>query len=122
MPTLRVQPDVEVEVRPGETVLACLYRHGYAYRIGCRRGGCGVCKVDLVAGEVSYEATVADEVLPEAERTAGTCLTCRAVPIDDVTIALREETIRRNPMLAFLQRCVPPRTNPIPESVRKDNQ
>src|SRR5688500_15731560 len=77
VPTLRVQPDVEVELRPGETVLECLYRHGYAYRIGCRRGGCGVCKVDLIEGDVRYEANIADEVLPESERAVGTCLTCR---------------------------------------------
>lgn len=102
MPTLRVDPDVELELRHDETVLEGLYRAGYAYRIGCRRGGCGVCKVDLLEGAVYYPRTVSDEVLTERERGSGTCLTCRAVPAGDVTIALREEKLRRNPLLAFL--------------------
>jgi ferredoxin len=38
----------------GETILEGLYRNGYAFRIGCRRGGCAICKVDLLAGEVQY--------------------------------------------------------------------
>lgn len=104
MVRLRVQPGVDVELRKDETVLAGLYRHGYTYRIGCRRGGCGICKVDLVCGEVRYDAAVSPEVLTDDERSSGTCLTCRAVPVDDVTIALREEQLRRNPLLAFLQK------------------
>jgi ferredoxin len=48
-----VDPDgVEVALLDGETILAGLYRSGYAYRTGCRRGGCGICKVDLVSGDV----------------------------------------------------------------------
>jgi hypothetical protein len=34
-------------------------------------------------------------VLSEDERASGTCLTCRAVPRGDVTIALRDEDLRR---------------------------
>jgi CDP-4-dehydro-6-deoxyglucose reductase len=80
--------DVVVQAKGGEAILAALYRHGYAYKIGCRRGGCGVCKVDLVEGEVSYPITVADTVLSADDRAAGTCLSCRAVPETDVVIAL----------------------------------
>lgn len=102
MTTLTVDPEgVVVALRPGETVLECLYRHGYAYRIGCRRGGCAVCKVDIVSGEVDYSHTIAAKVLSEEERDAGVCLTCRAVPRSDLVIALRDEELRIvNPILA----------------------
>jgi ferredoxin len=96
MPLVTVLPEaVEVELEPGETLLGGLTRAGYAYRFGCRRGGCGLCKVDLVAGEVTYERPVADSVLPDEQRRHGTCLSCRAVPAGDVVIALREDHLRR---------------------------
>lgn len=102
MPKLTVVPDgVVVDLVEGETVLEGLYRHGYAYRIGCRRGGCAICYVDLVEGEVEYSRTVAESVLSEEDRRQGTCLSCRAVPTTDVTIALREESLRCvNPLIA----------------------
>ena len=106
MPTVTVQPGgTRVSVASGLTILEGLFGGGYAYRIGCRRGGCGICKVDLVEGEVEYNRTVAQTVLSETERRDGVCLSCRAVPRGDVTIALRQEELRRtNPFLAMLHR------------------
>jgi CDP-4-dehydro-6-deoxyglucose reductase len=96
MPRLTVESDdVAIDLLDGETILEGLYRNGYAYRVGCRRGGCAICKVDLVEGEVTYNRPVAENVLSGEERSIGTCLTCRAVPAGDVTIALREENLRR---------------------------
>ncbi|MEI2825840.1 MAG: hypothetical protein V9F04_05135 [Dermatophilaceae bacterium] len=41
MTTITVAPSGEViYLDPGETVLGGLYKAGYAYTIGCRRGGC----------------------------------------------------------------------------------
>jgi hypothetical protein len=57
-------------VRDGETILAAMVRSGFLYRFGCKRGGCGVCKVHIVA--------------------VGVCLSCRAVPLTDVVIELQE--------------------------------
>jgi CDP-4-dehydro-6-deoxyglucose reductase len=95
----------EIPINPGETILEGLFKAGYAYRIGCRRGGCGICKVDLLDGEVTYNRVVADTVLTESERADGTCLSCRAVPNGPITIALREETLRRtNPFLSMFRR------------------
>ncbi|MES4889584.1 2Fe-2S iron-sulfur cluster-binding protein [Streptomyces sp. NPDC096012] len=101
MATVTVEPDgITVALRPGECVLSALYRSGYGYRTGCRRGGCGICKVDLVEGEVVYPATVATSVLTAEERAGGTCLSCRAVPEEDIVIRLRDERLRRlNPFL-----------------------
>ncbi len=102
-----VQPAVTVELRQDETVLEGLYRHGYAYRVGCRRGGCGICKADLLAGSVGYPKTVSPDILTDHERADGTCLTCRAVPAGDITIALRGDRLTRNPWLAGVTRARP---------------
>ncbi|HET6666938.1 MAG TPA: 2Fe-2S iron-sulfur cluster-binding protein [Intrasporangium sp.] len=92
---LTVQPDdVSIIVRPGETVLQAMHAAGLGYRTGCRRGGCGVCKVDLVEGTVGYSKVISESVMSHDEFADGTCLTCHAVPTSDVTIALRDERLR----------------------------
>lgn len=91
MADLRVQGyDVVVALRPGETALAALNRAGYSARVGCRRGGCGICKVTVTDGSTSYQTEVASTVVTEEERQAGTVLLCRAVPDEDAIIALPE--------------------------------
>ena len=88
---LTISPyDVHVDVRDGETLLRAIVRKGYKYRYGCRRGGCGFCKVHLVIGEVAYERPIDSRVLTDDERVSGICLSCRAVPLTDVVIELQE--------------------------------
>ena len=101
MPNLTIHPTGEVVyLEPGETVLGGLYKAGYAYTIGCRRGGCAICKVDVRDGEFSYDHPVADTVISEQELTDGTCLSCRAVPDSDLTIEMRDSCLRIvNPFL-----------------------
>ena len=97
MSDVTVLPDgVRISATDGETVLAALGRAGLKYRIGCRRGGCGICKLQLLAGEVRYERPIADSVLSDDEKVAGICLSCRAVPITNVLIELQEgDKLRR---------------------------
>jgi len=86
---LRIEPaGVVVGLLDGEPMLTGLKRSGYTHRFGCRRGGCGICKVELVSGAVRYPVRVADQVLSAAERADGVCLSCRAVPEGDVVIRL----------------------------------
>ena len=94
---MTVLPDgVRIAAHDGETVLAALGRAGLRYRVGCRRGGCGICKVHLTAGEVRYERTVAESVLSDVERVEGICLSCRAVPLTNIVIELQEgDKLRR---------------------------
>lgn len=101
MPTLTIQPTGEViYLEPGETLLAGLFKAGYSYTVGCRRGGCAICKVDVREGGFSYNRPVADSVISESERTDGTCLSCRAVAESDLTIELRADCVRLvNPFL-----------------------
>ncbi len=107
MPRLTVSgTDVDVALKPGESILGGLHRAGYAATHGCKRGGCGICKFDVVQGTVGYAEVVADTVLAPDERAAGTCLICRAIPQDDVEIAVRPEASLRlvAPFLAALAR------------------
>jgi CDP-4-dehydro-6-deoxyglucose reductase len=101
VPRVTVHPTGEViYLQPGETVLSGLYTAGYAYTVGCRRGGCAICKVDVREGSFSYNRPVADSVVSAEERTDGTCLSCRAVPDSDLVIEMRDECVRLvNPFL-----------------------
>ena len=91
MPEVTILPDgVQVNAAEAETVLKALSRAGLQYRVGCKRGGCGICKVQLVLGEVRYERPIAESVLSDDERVEGICLSCRAVPITNIAIELQE--------------------------------
>ena len=92
-----ILPDgVRVVAREDETLLRALARAGLRYRVGCKRGGCGICKVQLKLGEVRYERPIADSVLSDDERVEGICLSCRAVPITNIVIELQEgDRLRR---------------------------
>ena len=94
--------DVALDCHAGETVLAALHRHGHAVRAGCRRGGCGICKLHVVDGSVGYTHVVAASVLTDDERADGVCLSCRAVPEGDVTLEVRPEDVTRPNALASL--------------------
>lgn len=95
MPLVTIHPTgEEVWLEPGETILAGLHQAGYSYTVGCRRGGCAICKVDVRSGQFDYNRPIADSVLSRTERTDGTCLTCRAIPTTDLVIELRDENVR----------------------------
>lgn len=105
MALMRIEPaGIMAQSLNGEPILAALRRGGYTHNFGCRRGGCGTCKVELVSGVVRYPVRVADQALTPAERAAGVCLSCRAVPDGDVVIQLRAGDRLRcvAPMLAAL--------------------
>ena len=85
-----------VTAHDAETLLRALSRVGLRYRVGCKRGGCGICKVQLLLGEVVYERAIADSVLSDDERVEGICLSCRAVPITNIVIEFQEgDRLRR---------------------------
>lgn len=53
--------------------------------VGCRGGGCGVCKVEIVAGTYSKRVMSRDHV-SEEEEVAHKVLACRVKPTSDVTL------------------------------------
>jgi ferredoxin len=103
MAEVTILPDgVRVTAAGAETLLGALTRAGLRYRVGCKRGGCGICKVQLVLGEVTYERPIAANVLTDDERVEGICLSCRAVPLTNVVIELQEgDRLRRVLGFAF---------------------
>ncbi len=89
---LRLMPaGVTLRSRPGEVILDTVRRCGYAHRFGCRRGGCGVCRIDLLVGETIDAALISDSVLSLGDRHAGVRLSCRAVPTTDVVLRVRTD-------------------------------
>ncbi len=53
--------------------------------VGCRGGGCGVCKVEIVAG--TYEKRVMSrEYVSLEEEASGVVLACRVRPTSDVVL------------------------------------
>ena len=93
---LTIQPGaLRVPVEPGDTIDAALVRSGFARpRRGCRRGGCGQCRVRLDSGTTVDERPVADTVLTPADRGDHLVLPCRAVPTSDVEITVLDGTVR----------------------------
>lgn len=53
--------------------------------VGCRGGGCGVCKVRIEAGTVRTEKMSRCHISVEDE-AAGVVLACRAYPLSDVRL------------------------------------
>ncbi len=68
----------------GETILDAALREHRFLRYGCKHGGCGTCKVELVDGDV--DLTTSSYALPPSERDAGTILVCQSYPLDDCEI------------------------------------
>ena len=55
--------------------------------VGCRGGGCGVCRVQVIEG--SYEAhKMSCKHITEQDRSGGTVLACRVFPRSDLTIVV----------------------------------
>jgi ferredoxin len=114
MPEVTIMPDgLQVTAADDETLLRALARAGLRYRVGCKRGGCGICKVQLTLGEVRYERPIAPQVLSDDERVEGVCLSCRAVPLTNVVIELQEgDRLRRVLGFAFPSTNSTPKPNP----------
>ena len=109
MPEVTILPDgLQVTAAEAETVLAALSRAGLKYRVGCKRGGCGICKVQLVLGEVRYERPIAESVLSDDQRVEGICLSCRAVPITNIAIELQEGDRLRKVLGFAVSKAAPP--------------
>lgn len=79
-----------IPVNPGETILGAMVRSGFLMRVGCKRGGCGICKVVVVSGETRDEKKIAANVLTDADRAVGVTLSCRAVPLTNLVVELQE--------------------------------
>jgi len=69
-----------------ESVLTGMARLGRkGIPLGCRGGGCGVCKVQVVEGE--FEAAAMSRAhVSEQEQAVGTVLACRIMPHSNLAV------------------------------------
>ena len=72
-----------------ETILHAALRNGHLYPYGCQSGACGACKSKLLSGRVRHLHRD-PKVLSDEERAQGWCLSCQAVPTEDIEIEVKE--------------------------------
>jgi ferredoxin len=53
--------------------------------VGCRGGGCGVCKVQIMSGSYQSKKMSRERVTPDEEES-GTVLACRVYPQSDIQL------------------------------------
>jgi propane monooxygenase reductase subunit len=68
----------------GEPILQAALRNKRLLRYGCQHGGCGTCKVRLLAGDV--HSTTETFALDSDAKNQGYILACSSVPVEDCTI------------------------------------
>jgi ferredoxin len=90
----------------GETVLSAILRSGARVVFGCTGGGCGVCKMRLIAGHLDY-GRYSIAVLSAAEKREGFFLSCQAKPVSDLTVQLTEVNRYRKAATFFSQPPIP---------------
>ncbi|WP_293396012.1 2Fe-2S iron-sulfur cluster-binding protein [Nevskia sp.] len=74
------------EVRGDEHLLCGMERLGRrGIPVGCRGGGCGVCKVQVVAGSY-HTRKMSRDCVSSTEETQGYALACRLYPDTDLDI------------------------------------
>lgn len=82
--------------RDTEPVLSGLQRQGIAaVPVGCRGGGCGVCKVQVVEGRYRVGKMSRRHINEEQERL-GYVLACRLYPEGPLTLNLSNLDLKKN--------------------------
>jgi ferredoxin len=71
---------------PGQTVLAAASRARYMAIVeGCRGGGCGVCRIQILSGRARFRKMSRAQV-SEADQAAGIVLACCVYPETDMAV------------------------------------
>jgi propane monooxygenase reductase subunit len=70
-----------------ETILEAAMRNGLNLRYGCKHGGCGLCKAQVVEGDVD-NSEASGFALMDFEKQQGLALLCCAYPETDIAIEL----------------------------------
>ena len=73
--------------KDGQNVLAAMEKLGRkGIPVGCRGGGCGICRVQVV-GDARYKTLVMSRArVSEADEAQGICLACKLIPEGDLTV------------------------------------
>jgi ferredoxin len=62
--------------------------------VGCRRGGCGVCRARVLAGEYRRDS-MSRAHISEADAAAGLVLSCAIYPLTDLALRLETPQFKR---------------------------
>ena len=90
--TISIQDSGETfECDEEQNVLAAMERLGRkGIPVGCRGGGCGVCRVQVTYPEATEEAyrtlKMSKTQVSDADRRIGIALACKLVPLADLTV------------------------------------
>jgi ring-1,2-phenylacetyl-CoA epoxidase subunit PaaE len=80
--------ELEMTVRPDETILTAAQREGFDPPFSCQIGACSTCRAKLESGRVYMEE---HDALTDMEIEDGYVLTCQAHPISDDVIVNYDE-------------------------------
>ncbi len=70
-----------------QNVLAAMERLGRRdIPVGCRGGGCGICRVRVVAGGNYRTLKMSRAQVSTDDEAAGICLACKLIPLGDLEI------------------------------------
>lgn len=69
-----------------EFILETAIRNGVKIKVGCKGGGCGICKIQVLEGEVD-RGICSRSVLSHEEIEEGYALACQAQPMGDIVIS-----------------------------------
>jgi ferredoxin len=73
--------------KEGQNVLAAMERLGSkSIPVGCRGGGCGICRVQVVGAAKFRTLKMSRAQVSEADETRGICLACKLIPEGDLTV------------------------------------
>ena len=82
------QTDETYPCAGNESLLTGMVRLGRkGIPVGCRNGGCGVCKVQVQSGSYS-KRVMSREHVSEADEASGRVLSCRIKPTSDLRISV----------------------------------
>ena len=88
-----------IEVAEGQSLLAaCERSRQTAIRVGCRGGGCGVCRVRIVSGRYRHKAMSKTHINAQ-DLAAGVVLACRVFPESDMEIVAEKIIPPHNPFI-----------------------
>jgi ferredoxin len=86
------ETDGHFECDNAQSVLEGMMRSGNqaeavckAIPVGCRGGGCGVCKVEVISGEFNHKMMSRSHI-SEEDQACGRVLACRISPISDIEL------------------------------------
>ena len=81
------ETDERFPCREDQNVLAAMERLGRGWiPAGCRGGGCGICRVQVV-GEAKFRTLKMSRAqVTESDLARGICLACKLIPEGDLTV------------------------------------